>query len=222
MIGNKKHYFIAGATGLVGSALLEKLLQDTDVGKVSITTRRPLDLEHDKLQIFEVDYESVTEKVIPSNVDAVFICLGTTMAQAGGKDAFRQVDYAYVVKLAVYAQRRGISQLHIVSATGANPDSKIFYNKVKGRMELEVRKLQKLRSIYFYRPSMLLGERDQFRFGESLGKVFMRAFSFLIPKSHKAIYDFEVAEAMHFFSKSPKKGQHIISNAEMINMSRNR
>lgn len=206
---------------MIGSALLERLLEDEQVGKVSIVSRRPLELEHPKLHVQEVDFETMTESVIAPNVDAVFICLGTTMAQAGGKDAFRQVDYAYVVKLAVFTQRKKIDQLHIVSASGANANSKLFYNKVKGRMELEVSKLQKIKSIYFYRPSLLLGQRDQFRFGESLGKVFMRAFNWLIPNSYKAIYGFEVATIMQHKAQKPKKGQHVISNGEMISFTRN-
>lgn len=216
MIGNKKHFLIAGATGLVGSALMEQLLLNEEVGKVTIMVRRPVNADHKKLQIKEVDFETINESVIPPNVDALFCCLGTTMAQAGGKDAFRRVDYEYVVKLAVFAQRQKIPQFHVISASGANEKSKIFYNKVKGRMELEVRKLDKIRSIYIYQPSLLLGNRDQFRFGESLGKILMKTFSFIIPMRHRAIQDEKVAASMVQNALSPKKGQHIIGNSEML------
>lgn len=216
MIGNKKHFFIAGSTGLVGAALLEQLLNNDDVGKVTILVRRPIDAEHPKLVIKDVDFEDIDEKVIPPNVDAVFCCLGTTMAQAGGKDAFRRVDYEYVVKLAVFTQRQKISQFHVISAGGASATSKIFYNKVKGRMELEIKKLDKIRSIYIYRPSMLLGKRDQFRFGESMGKVFMMALSFIIPKAYKAIRDEQVAASMVQHAMNPKKSVFIIGNKSMI------
>jgi uncharacterized protein YbjT (DUF2867 family) len=216
MIGNKKHVLIAGSTGLVGSALLENLLSNAEVGKVTILVRRPVEAEHTKMSIKEVDFETMDEKVIPPNVDAIFCCLGTTMAQAGGKDAFRRVDFEYVVKLAVFAQRQRIDQFHVISAAGANPNSKIFYNKVKGRMELELKKLDKIRSIYIYHPSLLLGPRDQFRFGESLGKFFMTTFAFLIPKAYKAIRDDQVAASMSKNAFQPKKGVHFVNNAEMI------
>ncbi|MEZ4721537.1 MAG: NAD(P)H-binding protein [Flavobacteriales bacterium] len=220
MIGNKKHFLIAGATGLVGKALLDMLLENDAVGKVTILVRRPIELDHPKLSVKEIDFEMFTEREIAPNVDAVFCCLGTTMAQAGGKDAFRRVDYEHVVKLAVYSQRQKIPQFHAISAVGANPNSKIFYNKVKGRMELEVSKLDKIRSIYFYRPSMLLGNREGFRFGESLGKIFMRAFSFLIPKSGKAVHASEVALSMLSHAFDSKKGIHFIKNAEILQISR--
>lgn len=216
MIGNKKHFLVAGSTGLVGAALLEQMLTNPEVGKVTILVRRPIDVEHPKLGVKEVDFELIDEKVIPPNVDAVFCCLGTTMAQAGGKDAFRRVDYEYVVKLAVYTQRQKISQFHMISASGANANSKIFYNKVKGRMEQEVKKLAKIRSIYIYQPSMLLGKRDHFRFGESMGKFFMTILSFLIPKNYKAIRDEQVADSMIRHAMQPKKGAHMVSNKQMI------
>lgn len=216
MIGNKKHFLIAGSTGLVGAALLEQLLKNNDVGKVTILVRRLIDVENPKLTIREVDFETLDEKVIAPNVDAVFCCLGTTMAQAGGKDAFRRVDYEYVVKLAVFAQRQKISQFHVISASGANANSKIFYNKVKGRMELEIQKLDKIKSIYIYHPSLLLGKRDHFRFGESMGKFFMTTLSFIIPLSFRAIHDEQVAASMMRHALNPKKGNFIIYNKSMI------
>ena len=76
MIGNKKHFLIAGSTGLVGSALLENLLSNAEVGKVTILVRRPVEAEHTKMSIKEVDFETMDEKVIPPNVDAIFCCVG--------------------------------------------------------------------------------------------------------------------------------------------------
>lgn len=220
MIGNKHHFIIAGATGLIGSALLNMLLENEQVGKVTILVRGPIEKAHPKLQIVEVNFDTMTERMFAPNVDAIFCCLGTTMAQAGGKAAFRKVDYEYVVKLAVFAQRQKITQFHVVSAAGAKATSFIFYNKVKGRMELEVKKLDKIRSIYFYRPSMLLGDRTEFRLAESMSKVVMKGLNFLIPKSAKAIYDGEVALGMLTNALAPKKGVFVVSNKEMIELSR--
>lgn len=220
MIGNKYHYVLAGATGLIGSSLLEMLLSNDQVGKVTVLSRRSIGREHAKLEVKEIDFETFTESVFPKNADATFCCLGTTMKTAGSKDVFRRVDYEYVVKLAVYSQRVGIEQYHVVSAAGADSKSRIFYNKVKGRMESEVQKLTKLKSIYFYRPSMLLGNREEFRLAEAVGKVFMKTFSFMIPKSYQAIYDAQVAHSMLHFALKNTKGIHTISNAEMISLTR--
>ena len=219
MIGNKFHFLLAGSTGLIGSALLEMLLNNDQVAKVSILVRNPITIEHAKLNVVEVEYDNLDESVIAPNVDGLLCCLGTTMSQAGGKDAFRRVDYEYVVTLAVFAQRKKVAQFHVVSAAGASPTSKIFYNKVKGRMEMEVKKLAKIRSIYIYRPSMLLGDRTEFRLAESLGKVLMNVFSFIIPKSSTAIFDTQVASSMISNALNPKKGVNVVSNAEMIESS---
>lgn len=220
MIGNKKHFLVAGATGLVGSALLDMLLENETVGKVTVLARRPLALTHPKLSVREVDFEMLSEREIAPNTDAVFCCLGTTMAKAGSKEAFRQVDYEYVVKLAVFAQRQKTPQFHVISAMGANTASRFFYNRVKGRMEGELAKLDKLRSIYIYRPSLLLGPRSEHRFSENLGKNLMKAFSFLIPKTYKAVHAAEVALCMLTRAMNPKKGIHMVDNKEILEASR--
>lgn len=216
MIGNKKHYLIAGATGLIGKQLLQLLLADEETGKVTSLVRKPTGNTHPKLAEKTIDWDSLGEAALAANVDAVFCCLGTTMAKAGSKDAFRKVDYEYVIKLAVYSQRKGIPQFHVVSAAGANANSRIFYNKVKGRMEAELQKLVKLRTICIYRPSMLLGNREEFRFGESFAKILMKALGFLIPKPYKAIYDQEVAMAMIAHAKAAKKGIQVVTNKAMM------
>ncbi len=215
MIGNKKHYLIAGATGLIGKQLVKLLLDDPKTGKVSSLVRRPSGLEHKKLQEIHINWDQFTEKDLPQHVDASFCCLGTTMKKAGSKDAFKTVDFDYVLKLAVFSQRKNIPQFHVVSAAGADTGSRVFYNRVKGNMENELEKLKKIKSIYVYRPSMLLGDRDEFRLGETLGKIAMKAFSFLTPKSYKAIYDVQVAMSMLHHAKDAKKGYHVVDNAAM-------
>jgi uncharacterized protein YbjT (DUF2867 family) len=215
VIGNKKHYLIAGASGLVGQQLLQLLLDDPETGKVSSFVRRSSGVAHAKLNEININWDTFTEKDIPPQVDATFCCLGTTMKKAGSKDAFKTVDFDYVLKLAVFSQRKNIPQFHVVSAAGADKDSRIFYNRVKGNMEQELEKLKKFKSVYVYRPSMLLGDREEFRLGETLGKIAMKAVSFLTPKSYKAIYDVQVAMNMLHHSKQAKKGYHVVDNAAM-------
>lgn len=215
MIGNKKHYLIAGATGLVGKQLLQLLLNDPDTGKVTSLVRNKTEVEHPKLAEKVIDWDSLTERDIPISVDATFCCLGTTMRKAGGKAAFKLVDFDYVLKLAVFSQRAKTPQLHVISALGANPKAIVYYNRVKGNMQLELQKLSDIKSIYVYQPSMLLGEREEFRLGEQLGKIAMRFVKFMTPKRSQAIYDVQVASSMLRHAKQPKKGFHIISNLEM-------
>lgn len=216
MIGNKKHYLIAGASGLIGSALLRRLLEDQDIGKVTILVREPGLQTNKKLVEQVVDWDTFTEKEIPPFVDAVFCCLGTTMKKAGSKTAFKLVDFDYVLKLAVFCQRKNIPQFHVISAAGANPNSKIFYNRVKGNMELELIKLKKIRSVFVYQPSMLLGDRKEFRLMETLGKIGMKWFAFMLPSSIKAIHAEQVATAMINNAKRGDKGFLTISNQSML------
>lgn len=220
MTGNKQHYVIAGGSGLVGHTLLDMLLDNNHVGKVTALVRHPLQRTHPKLVEKTIDFDKFTERDLPPQADAVFCCLGTTRANAGSKDAFKTVDYDYVVKLAVFTQRAGIPQFHVISAMGADMKSRLFYNQVKGRMENELHKLNRIRGIYIYRPSLLLGHRKEFRTGERIAQTFMQAFSFLIPQRRKAIHAAQVAYAMLHHALEPKKGQHVVDNAEMHRLSR--
>lgn len=218
MIGNKKHFLVAGATGLVGTRLVEQLLLNPEVAKITLLVRKPTGVSNPKLTEKIIDFDTFSENALAQNVDAVFCCLGTTLRKAGGKEAFKRVDFDYVVKLAVYAQRQKIPQFHVISAKGANQKAAVFYNRVKGHMESELAKLDKIKSIYIYRPSLLLGDRDEFRFGEAVGTFFMKAFNFLIPVSAKAIKDNQVAKSMLSNAMNPKKGLNYVGNAEMINL----
>lgn len=218
MIGNKKHFVVAGATGLIGTSLVEQLITNEEVAKITLLVRKATGVSNPKLSEKVIDFDLFSEKDIPQNVDAVFCCLGTTLKRAGSKGAFKRVDFDYVVKLAVFTQRLKIAQFHVVSAAGANPKGTIYYSRVKGNMQLELQKLDKLKSIFVYQPSMLLGDRDEFRLMESVGKFFMKAFGFLIPKSSKAIYDWQVAQSMIHFAFKPQKGYNEIGNAAMLDL----
>lgn len=216
MVGKKLNVLVAGATGLVGNELLLKLIESPMIGKVTALVRSPLPISHPKLHSLQVDYDSLSEKDLPANTDAVFCCLGTTRAKAGSREAFKLVDYDYVVKLAVFSQRRRVKQFHVISAQGANPSSFWFYNKVKGKMEQEVSKLKKIDSIYIYRPGLLLGKRSEFRLGEFFGKVLMKVFSFALPANLKPVRATQVAETMLRNALNPKKGVTIVENREML------
>lgn len=164
---------VLGATGLVGDHCLELLLEDDRYSRVRVLTRRPLTRRHRKLEVFQVDFEALEERPELFRVDDVFCCLGTTMARAGSEAAFRRVDHDYPVQAAELAVAEGADQFLLVSAIGADPQSSIFYNRVKGEVEVAVKRLP-FRAVWVLRPSLLLGEREELRVGEKLASVVSR------------------------------------------------
>ena len=168
-----KTALLAGATGLIGSQLLPLLLASDHYAKVIVVGRRAVPTIHPKLVqvVTELDQlEAVRLKLI---ADDVYCCLGTTMAQAGSKEAFYKVDFLYVVQLAALAASNFAAQLLVVSSMGADAESRIYYSRVKGEMEAAVRQTP-FRAIHIFRPSLLLGERAAPRLGERLGALGLR------------------------------------------------
>ena len=162
---------IAGATGLVGGALLEVLLEDPTWDRVVSVGRREVARTHPWLEQRTVDFADLGD--LPACTD-VFSCLGTTIKAAGSQQAFRAVDHDAVVALAEAASRAGAERFLHVTALGASPRSRIFYNRVKGETERDVA-TSGVPSTVAFRPSMLDGERAERRAAESLGLVAMRA-----------------------------------------------
>ena len=150
--------------------------------------------------------------------DDLFCCLGTTIKTAGSKDAFRKVDLDYVVNVAKVAKENGINHFAVVSSMGADKQSNIFYNKTKGEMEEAIKSIG-FDSTYVIRPSLLLGNRKEFRVGELIVKFFMISLSFLIPKKYRAIYDVQVALAMIHFMNQTERGFFVKENDELLNNS---
>jgi len=149
---------IAGATGLVGRALLSLLLASKHYRSVHVLLRRtPPHFEaSEKLKIHQVDFTRLPA-TFPA-VDDAFIALGTTIKIAGSEAAFRQVDFDFVVNIARAARAAGATRLAVVSALGADPTSRIFYNRVKGEMEIAVMQIG-YESVVIAQPSLLLGDR---------------------------------------------------------------
>jgi uncharacterized protein YbjT (DUF2867 family) len=159
---------LAGATGLVGSFLLERLLASMSYASVEVLARRDSGQTHPKLKSGIVDFARLDERRVAA--DDVFCCLGTTIGQAGSQAAFRRVDYDYPVALARAAARGGAKRFLVVSALGANSASRVFYNRVKGEMEAAVR-ASGVPKVYVFRPSLLSGPRKESRLGEQVGLV---------------------------------------------------
>ena len=190
---------VAGATGLVGSHCLRLLLASRQYEKVVALVRRPLSLNDAKLEQAVVDYDRLAETLPAGSFDDVYCCLGTTIRKAGSQAAFRRVDFDYPVALAQVARSRGARQFLLVSALGADPASKVFYNRVKGELE-DALAAQGFEGLVIARPSLLAGDRPSLgqpeRRGERIGLALSRALGPLLPLAYRPIDAARVARAL--------------------------
>jgi uncharacterized protein YbjT (DUF2867 family) len=207
---------LIGATGLIGSHLLQMLLDDPYFETVKILIRRPLELTHPKLEKKLVDFGNSDSMLVAiDNSDVVFCAVGTTQKKVkGNKEAYRKVDYEIPVRAARFSKMTGCETFVLVSSVGANSKSGNFYLKLKGEVE-DVVKATGLNSVHIMRPSMLLGERKEFRSGEKIGKGIMTAFSFLIPSKYKPVHAKKVAKAMLAAAKENKEGFFVYENDQI-------
>ena len=209
---------VAGATGLVGQAVLAALLTDKHYAAVHCVGRRSPALKHPKLRAHALDLASLKELPGIGHIDDVFIALGTTIKVAGSQAAFRAVDFDTVVAVARAAKAAGASKLGVVSAMGASANSRIFYSRVKGEMEEALAKLG-YPSLIIARPSMLAGNRAALaqpeRAGEHLGLLATRLLKPLIPANYRAIAADDVAQALIKAVQQTKQGQRVLLSGEM-------
>ncbi len=206
-----KTALLFGATGLVGGHLLQFLLLDAAYNKVITFNRRPLEMEHPKLEQHLFDFDNKKNYGDLLFGDDLFCCLGTTMRKAGSREAFYEVDYTYPFQIAECAVANGVNQFLLVTAVGADPDSLFFYNRVKGKLELAVRKLP-FWSTHIFRPSLLLGTRNENRWGEELagkfGNILDRVTGGLLTK-YRPIEADAVAKAMVNAAQELEPGYHL-------------
>ncbi len=132
---------LAGATGLVGRELLPLLLDDSEIAEVVVLSRRAIATPHPKLQQGIVAFDQLHNFVLPP-VDDFYCCLGTTIRQAGSREAFREVDLVYPVTIARMALAAGATRCLFVSAMGADVQSRVFYNRIKGELERDLMRLE--------------------------------------------------------------------------------
>ncbi len=163
---------IAGASGLVGGLLLQQLLDAPEYDRVIALGRRPLSAVHPKLLQVGVDFAALDQVTADLRCTTAFCCLGTTIKQAGSRAAFRAVDHAAVLAFAWLARRNGAESFFVVSALGANAQSRVFYNRVKGETE-EALEVLAFPTLGIFRPSLLLGPRPVTRLGERIGGVIL-------------------------------------------------
>lgn len=202
---------VAGASGLVGGHLLHLLLADAAYARVITLARRQLDARHAKLDQRVLDLGALDAVADPPHVDDAFCCIGTTIKKAGSQDAFRRVDYDYVLAFARAAQRAGARQFLLVTALGADSASRIFYSRVKGEIEQAVRQLP-FQGIQIFRPSFLMGERAEVRLAERIGVPVARVLAPLLVgplRRYRPVDAADVARAMLQIAKEAPRGPNV-------------
>jgi uncharacterized protein YbjT (DUF2867 family) len=176
MNAKPKTALIAGATGLVGFCLLQRLLADSRYDRVFSVVRRPVGITHPKLREFWIDFDRLDAELAGVEADDWFCTIGTTIKRAGTPEAFRSVDYGYPMTLAGRAKASGAKQFLMVTAMGSSVHSSFLYGRVKGELERDLTDLR-LDKLHLFRPSLLLGNRSEFRFGERVGAVVMKGIN---------------------------------------------
>ncbi len=220
---NKKTFIkttLLGATGLIGSHVLKNLIEDKSVSSITVIVRRKTDFDHPKVKEVVIDFkdENAFQNAIePESV--IFCAVGTTNKKVKGNTTkYRAVDYDIPVKAAQFGIEKDCQSFVLVSSMGANPKSSNFYTKLKGEVEEEISGLG-YQNLYIFRPSLLLGKREEFRFGEKLAKFFMGTFSFLLPSKIKPIQAKYVANAMVKASKVKINATQVYRYKDIIRLS---
>lgn len=211
---------VLGATGLVGEQLVQQLLNDTAFSKIRILVRRPLKLSHPKLEVQIVNFDDLAAyRSKLGKGDCIFCCIGTTQKKVkGDKASYRKIDVDIPVNAAKMAKDAGYTNYLLVSAVGANAQAANFYLRLKGEVEKEIIAIN-FNSFHVFRPSILLGDRKEFRLGEKIGKVVMQTISgFLLGglQKYKGIDGAVVARAMAAAAKSGGKGMFTHHYQDMI------
>lgn len=206
-----KKALVLGASGLVGTHLVQELIKSSEYGEIHLAVRKSLNL--DKPLVYEhiIDFDNMQNDASLFEVDEVFCCLGTTIKKAGTKKAFYVVDFDYPVFAGQMAESKSVKSFHVISAIGADKKSPFFYSRTKGELEEALSSLQ-LQSLHIYRPSLLLGNRSEFRFGEAtagkLSKVFAPVMMGPLAK-YKPIEASDVAKAMVRNASAEKYGNGV-------------
>jgi uncharacterized protein YbjT (DUF2867 family) len=209
-----RNALVAGASGLVGGLLLDALLESPLYREVCSLGRRPLPKQHPQLTQRTVDFARLEGEALPPADDA-FCCLGTTIKKAGSQEAFRAVDHDAVLAFAKAARKAGARRFLLVTALGANPRSRVFYNRVKGETEEDLKALG-FESLIILRPSLLLGERAESRPGERVAVVVTQVLGPLLrPFSGRPIEARTVARAMLALARDATGGVRVAQSGEL-------
>lgn len=207
---------------MVGKALIRLLLSKDYYQKIIVLTRRELEIKDNRLElVFLDDFDKMSEVASKLNAHDVFCALGTTLKQAGSKEKFRKIDVEWPLELARITKDQPLfEQFLMVTAVGANVDSPLFYNMVKGEVEVELEKLD-MKALKIFQPSLLLGYRDEFRLLEEVYKFFSAVLSFFMIGSKTMLWSIrgeEVATAMFQVARRREPGLERFKPRRMIQL----
>ena len=203
---------LLGATGLVGSQCLDLLVRDPAFTRIVVLARRKFaEATVPRVEAHLVDFDQLEDRRELLGVDQVICALGTTIKTVGGdRERFRAVDYGMPLAAARLARQQGARHFLLVTALGASTESRFFYNRVKGELEDALRSVG-FRSLTIVRPSLLLGDRREFRLGESLAK----RLAWAVPGRYRPVHAREVAGALVRAAKADEPGMHIIESEDI-------
>ena len=203
---------VIGATGLVGRECVKQLVARTEFERVTAVTRRALpdEVHSPKLQSVVIDFDRLGDRPEAFRASHAFCALGTTIKQAGSQERFRQVDFSYPLRMAELARAAGARHFLLVSSVGASPSSRAFYLRVKGELEQAISALG-FASVTIVRPSLLLGDRKEFRLGEAIAT----RLGWALPRQYRPVHVRDVARALVEAAVENRPGVRVIENPEI-------
>lgn len=205
---------VAGATGLVGKEVLAQAAADPRFLRVIALVRKP-PVPSPKVDLWVAGAGGLLSALRQEPVDAVICCLGTTIKNAGSQEAFKHVDHDLVIGLGRWAKAQGVPVLCVVSSIGADPDSRVFYSRVKGEMERALEELG-LPTLHIFRPSILTGPRVERRVGERIGIALMRFLAPVLPKRYRPMSHDVLAKALLNATGEREGGMHTYEAIERL------
>jgi len=216
----KKTALIAGASGLTGTALVKWLLKDSYYSEIKLLVRKKLPFSDERVKQIEVDFDKLENYAEQMKAEDVFCTLGTTIKKAGSQAVFKKVDYEYPLRLGKIAKQNNAQKFLIVTALGSDAKSPIFYNKVKGETERDLKAL-KFPQLYIFRPSLLVGDRKENRAGEKAAIVASTLFNHLLfgpMKKYRSINVLTVAFGMKYAAQYFNSAFHVLESDEIQEM----
>ncbi len=209
-----------GPTGLIGNEILKLLENDSDFEKINVVSRRPVELKSRKSSLNIIDFKDFNSYLDAiDGSDVVLAAIGTTQSKVGfNKKKYREIDFDIISNAVKACKEKNVKHFSFVSSAGADINNKSFYLKLKGEIEKEVESKQ-LNSSTVYRPSLLLGNRKENRFGEKVAQILIPLISFLFPDNYKPIKAIDVAKAMVTESKKIEPGFRIYHYRDILKLS---
>ena len=215
----KKEIALFGGTGLIGSNILDILEEDRDYSLIRVITRRPVKFTNQKFSNIVINfnnYKSIKDSI--KGCEAVFVSIGTTQSKVKWDlKEYKKIDYKIPIDIAKACIENNINKYLIVSSAGANINAKGFYLSLKGEIEKEIINIG-IKNTFIFRPSLLIGKRSEYRFGEKIAQVIMPMISFLFPDNYKPIKSFDVAKSMIKESKKTINSSKFYHFSDIMNV----